>query len=155
MIIHPAVRSRRGDAAGFSIIELLISMGIMVTVMGATMTAMMHAMRANETAVSVTAMNSHLRTGMDLIIRDMLQVGSGLPTGHFILIPSGAGALQINMPGPPATTFQSAVGDTDLNAVNPGTGLGPTVAGVATDMITVLAADSTFNDISPMARASP
>jgi hypothetical protein len=99
-------------------------------------------------------MNSNLRTGMDLIIRDMLQVGSGLPTGHFILIPSGTGSTQINMPGPPGSTTQSALGDTDLNAVNPGTGLGPVVAGLASDTITTLAADSTFNDISLTARAS-
>ncbi len=147
-------RSRRVAAAGFTIIELLISMAIMVTIMGATMTAMMHATRANETAVLVTAMNSNLRNGMDLMIRDMLQVGSGLPPGHFVLIPSGAGAQQINMPGPPGTTTLSAVGDTDLNAVNTGTGRGPTVGGVATDMITTLTADSTFNDIGLTARAA-
>jgi len=151
---HINIRSRRGLAAGFSLVELLISMTIMVTIMGATMTAMLHATRANETALLVTAMNSNLRTGMDLILRDMLQVGSGLPTGHFILIPSGVGSVQINMPGPPGTTTLSAVGDTDLNAINFGTGGGPTVAGVATDKITTLAADSTFNDIGLTARAA-
>jgi type II secretory pathway pseudopilin PulG len=142
----------RDSAAGFTLVELLISMVVAVTIMGATMSAMMHAMRANETALLVTAMNSNLRTGMDLITRDLLQVGSGLPPGHFVLIPSGTGAGQINLPGPPGTTTQSAVGDTDLNAVVTGTGLGPTVSGVATDTITILTADSTFNDVSLTAR---
>jgi len=57
---HIKLRSRRGLAAGFSLVELLISMTIMVTIMGATMTAMLHATRANETALLVTAMNSNL-----------------------------------------------------------------------------------------------
>jgi prepilin-type N-terminal cleavage/methylation domain-containing protein len=148
------IRSRRGLAAGFSLVELLISMTIMVVIMGATMTAMLHATRTNETALLVTAMNSNLRTGMDLMLRDLLQVGSGLPTGHYVLMPAGAGSVQINMPGPPGTATLSAVGDLELNAVNPGTGGGPTIGGVATDKITTLAADSTFNDIQLTARAA-
>ena len=44
---HTNNRTRRGAAAGFSLVELLISMTIMVTIMGATMTAMLHATRAN------------------------------------------------------------------------------------------------------------
>ena len=111
-------------------------------------------------------LNNSLRTGMDLMIRDMLQVGSGLPTGHYILVPVGDG-FQLNLPGPPGTAYKSNVGDVDLNAVNPGTQLGPfvnqigstacTVASatcVKTDMLTTLAADSTFNDVALTARAA-
>jgi hypothetical protein len=39
------------------------------------------------------------------------------------------------------------VGDIDLNAVNPGTGLGPVINGVATDIITVLTADNAFTNM--------
>jgi type II secretory pathway pseudopilin PulG len=148
------LRRRRTSAAGYSLVELLVAMAITITILGATMSAMTHAMRANETALLVTGMNSNMRTAMDLMVRDMLQIGSGLPPGHFVLIPSGTGATQMNIPGPPGTTFKSAVGDTDLNAVNPGPGLGPTVGGVATDTITMLMADSTFNDVALVARAS-
>jgi prepilin-type N-terminal cleavage/methylation domain-containing protein len=123
-------RRRHGRAAGFSLIEVMVSVAIMTVIMGATMTALSQAMKANETAVLVTSMNSTLRTGMDLMIRDMLQVGSGLPPGHYVLIPSGSGT-RINMPGPPGTAFKSVLGDTDLNAVNPGTGLGLLVNQVA------------------------
>ena len=159
-------RDVRRSQAGFSLVEVMVSVGIMTVIMGSTMAALSQAMKANETAQLVTVMNNSLRTGMDLMIRDMLQVGSGLPTGHFILIPSGDGG-QMNMPGPPGTLYKSVIGDTDLNAVNPGTKLGPLVnlvgggacstegpGCVKTDTITTLAADSTFNDIYMTARAA-
>ncbi len=159
-------RDVRRSQAGFSLVEVMVSVGIMTVIMDSTMGALSQAMKANETAQLVTVMNNSLRTGMDLMIRDMLQVGSGLPTGHFILIPSGDGG-QINMPGPPGTLYKSVIGDTDLNAVNPGTKLGPlvnlvgggacTVEGpgcVKTDTITTLAADSTFNDVAMTSRAA-
>jgi hypothetical protein len=138
-------RGRRADAAaGFSLVEVLVSMGITVTIVGATMGAMSQALRVNETAVNVTGMNRTLRVGMDLIIGDLLQVGSGLPPGHAILTPAG---VQMNRPGPPGTTYTAAAGDTDIAAVIPGPGLGPTINGVPTDTITVLAADNNFSDI--------
>ena len=121
-------RDRRRAQAGFSLIEVMVSVGIMTVIMASTMGALSQAMKANQTAQLVTAMNNSLRTGMDLMIRDMLQVGSGLPTGHYVLIPTGG---QINMPGPPGTAYKSVVGDTDLNAVNPGNGARPDGRGVS------------------------
>jgi prepilin-type N-terminal cleavage/methylation domain-containing protein len=144
-------RTRRGTASGFSLIEVMVSVGIMSVIMAATMSALSQAMKANQTAQLVTGMNNSLRTGMDLMIRDLLQVGSGLPPGHFVLIPSTS---QINMPGPPLTTYKSVAGDLDLNAVNPGYRLGPVVAGIATDTLTTLAADSTFSHVGLTARAT-
>ena len=144
-IFHRLIRVRRGEA-GYSLVEMLISMGIMTAVMGATATVMNQAARANESAVLVSGLNNSLRTGMDLMIRDMLQVGSGLPPGHVILVPSGASAQQVNIPGPPGTAFQTVSGDTDFSAVVPGPGLGVVSNGVATDIITILTADNNFTD---------
>jgi type II secretory pathway pseudopilin PulG len=139
---------RRSAAAGFSLVEVIFSMGIMLAIMGATMTALSQAMKLNETAVLVTGMNSNLRTAMDLMIRDLLQVGSGLPTGHFVLTPSGVVSTQINLPGPPGPTLHNLTTDTDFNAVNPAPGGGPVINGVATDTICTLAADSSFNAVA-------
>ena len=139
---------RLREAAGFSLVELLVSSAIMVTILGSTMMTMTQALRVNETALLVTGMNSTLRGGMDLMIRDLLQVGSGLPPGHVILTPSGAGSLPLRIPGPPGTAFLSVSGDPDLSAIVPGPGLGPVINGVPTDIITVLAADNTFTDVA-------
>ncbi len=148
MKINPsAIRATLRDTAGFSMIELLISVGITVMILGSATMAMSHALRLNETAMLNSGMNNTLRIGMDMMVRDMLQVGEGLPTGHVILTPSGVGSARINMPGPPGTAFQNLVGDVDLNSVNPGPGLGPVINGVATDTITVLTADNNFIDM--------
>ena len=149
---QPIAPIRNSATAGFTLIELIVATAIMLAIVGATMTAMSQAIQTNQTAQQLTGMNNTLRTALDLMVRDMLQVGQGLPTGRVILTPSGAGSVQINLPGPPigagvTTTYRNLVGDTDMAAVTPGPGLGPTVNGVATDMITVLAADGSFDHV--------
>lgn len=131
--------------AGFTVIELLISMAIMVVILGTVMETLTQALRANQTAVMVTGMNANLRTAMDLIVRDMLQVGQDLPTGRVVLIPFGGATIRL--PGPPGSNFTTAAADTQLTAVMPGPGLGPSVNGSATDIIQTLAADSSFSNI--------
>lgn len=149
---RPNSRIRNRADAGFTLVELIVSTAIMMVLVGATMTAMIQAINSNNTAHQLTSMNNNLRTGLDLMVRDMLQVGQGLPTGRLILTPSGANSVQINLPGPPigagvTTTYKNAIGDTEMSAVTPGPGLGPIVNGVATDMITVLEADGSFDQV--------
>jgi hypothetical protein len=98
------------------------------------------------------------------MVRDMLQVGQGLPGGRSILIPNGGPALAIQLPGPPGTAYtfdgpsfcpvrtDDATPDTvceDITAVIPGPFRGPVVVAdqPATDMITTLAADSSFDSV--------
>lgn len=95
--MEPTTGADRREA-GFTLVELLVTMAITLVVMGATLTAMVHAMRANESARAVTGMNNNLRNAMDLIVRDLIQVGQGLPTGRVVLVPAGVGAQPINRP---------------------------------------------------------
>jgi prepilin-type N-terminal cleavage/methylation domain-containing protein len=149
--------STRSRQSGFTLVELLVSMSITTVIMGATMSAMQHAINATDSALLLTTMNNGLRTSMDLMVRDLLQVGQGLPSGHVVMVPAGAGALVIRMPGPPGTNFLltgstgnvcPAVGDcTEISAVMPGPGLGPVIDGVPTDMITTLQVDSSFDQV--------
>jgi hypothetical protein len=149
---RPIANVSNTATAGFSLIELLVSMGITMSIMGATMMTMTHAIQANQSVMLMAGMNNSLRTGIDVMVRDMLQVGQGLPNGGLILIPSGT---QMNLPGPPvqvgvtggvtATPYTSVAGAVDILAVSPGPGLGQMVNGVRTDMITTLAADSAFD----------
>jgi prepilin-type N-terminal cleavage/methylation domain-containing protein len=145
---------RLEDSGGFSLVEVLISMAILTIVIGSTLAGMSNMMTANEMVLQTATMNNSLRTGMDLIIRDLLQVGSGLPSGHTITIPNGAGATQVNIPGPPGTAFQTALGDASIPAVIPRPGAGPAINGVPTDVITVLMADNTFLNVALSAVAN-
>jgi prepilin-type N-terminal cleavage/methylation domain-containing protein len=136
------VRRTTRDTAGYTLVELLISMGIMSLVMAATMTTVSNAVKANDTVLQMSGMNNSLRIAMDIITRDLLQVGSGLPKSHLISVPNGGTATPFRIPGPPGSTFTSVAGDPDINAVIPGPGLGPTINGQATDTITILTADT-------------
>jgi type II secretory pathway pseudopilin PulG len=143
-----ALRARAGHAAGFSIVELLVATALLTVVMGATLTAIGYAKRVNDSVLRISDMNRTLRAAMDMMVRDLLQVGSGLPPGHVVAVPSGAGATAIRLPGPVGTSFQTdpAV-DTTFPAVFPRPGAGPSINGVATDVLTVLMADNAFNDV--------
>lgn len=140
------IRSRTGRR-GFSLTELVIAMGLMSLVMGGAFAALTESTRANETVKLVTGMNNNIRVGMDLLVRDLIQVGQGLPSGRVIAIPSGAGALPILRPGPIGTNYTFDAAATTIPAVTVGPGLGPQINGQPTDMITVLAADNAFDHV--------
>jgi prepilin-type N-terminal cleavage/methylation domain-containing protein len=158
-----------GGDQGFTLVELLVTMAITTIILGATMLAMSDAIRATETASQISSVNNGLRTAMDLIVRDLLQVGQGLPSGRVILVPSGTGAQPILLPGPIGSSFEldgpsfcppNPPDDMDtvceqISAVIPGPSRGPElVADAPTDMITTIAADSAFDRVRLSALAS-
>lgn len=137
----------KNNQSGFTLVEMMITMGLTLIIMGSTMAAMNNAIRASEVASLTTGMNQGLRTAMDIIVRDMLQVGQGLPSGRTIDIPNGTGASQVRLPGAPfspAVTRSMPSTATEITAIIPGPGLGPTINGVATDVITMIQADGAF-----------
>lgn len=141
-------RNRVAGDAGYSLVELLVATALLGLVMGATMTAIVSARRVNESVMNLTDMNKQLRAAMDMMVRDLLQVASGLPAGHVISIPSGGGATPVRLPGPIGSAFvTNPAVDAALPAVLPRPGAGPIVNGRATDVITILMADNTFTDI--------
>ena len=146
-------RRRRSDA-GFSLPEVLIAMGIMLVVLSGTFTAMSQAMKGEEVTRLTTNMNASLRATMDLAVRDFLQIGQGLPDSRRIGVPNGAGAQSILRPGPDAAAAAPCPGvpasfpvDATIPAVTVGPGLGAQVNGVCSDVVTVLAADGTFDTV--------
>ena len=90
---------------GFSLIELVIAMGLMSIVLGGAFAALTDVAKANDTVKLVTGMHNNIRVGMDLVVRDLIQVGQGLPTGRVIAVPSGTGAQPIVRPGPAGTNY--------------------------------------------------
>ena len=138
--------------SGFTLVEMMITTALTLVIMASTMAAMSNAIRASEVATLTTNMNQGLRTAMDIMVRDMLQVGQGLPSGRTIDIPNGTGASAVKLPGAPATTPVTSSPVTralpatasEITAVVPGAGIGPTINGTATDVITMVLADGAF-----------
>jgi Tfp pilus assembly protein PilW len=117
-------------------------MGISLLILGGALTAFMSAMAINETAALVSDASQNLRAGTNLLVRDLLQAGRGIPIGG-IPIPSGAGSAEILRPGPPGSALKfDNIAATTLPALVPGAALGPEIDGRATDMITILTADA-------------
>jgi prepilin-type N-terminal cleavage/methylation domain-containing protein len=158
---HAAAR-RRHRERGFTLVELLVTMAITTVILGATMAAMTDVIKATEAASQITDMNNGLRTAMDLMVRDLLQVGQGLPGGRAILLPNGANSVPMQLPGPEGSNYQldgpsfcpprATDPDTvceEITAVIPGPGRGPVIVEdePASDMITTLAADSSFESV--------
>jgi type II secretory pathway pseudopilin PulG len=131
--------------AGFSITELLVAMALMTLIMGTTMAGLADVMKGNELVMTVSQMNASLRAGTDLMIRDMLQAGSGLPSSHTVNIPNGGGSTPVRLPGPPGTAFTTVA--EELPAVITYNARGPVINGVQTDVVSLLMSDNSFMDV--------
>jgi prepilin-type N-terminal cleavage/methylation domain-containing protein len=166
MMRNPNASRRVDDTRerGFTLVELLVSLAITTVILGATMAAMSDAVKATDSATQITTLNNGLRTAMDLMIRDLMQAGQGLPAGRVVGLPNGNGSEPIQLPGPPGTNYQldgpsfcppdpnDPAPDAQceqLSAIIPGPGLGPELAenGLRTDMMWIVAADSAFERV--------
>lgn len=126
---------------GFTLIELLLSTTVTLIVMGTAMTAFRNGLMLNETASLIADSNQNLRAGTNLLVRDLLQAGRGIPVGG-IPIPSGAGVEVLSRPSPFGMSYQfNNTTATVLPAIISGADLGPVVTGSTTDIITILAQD--------------
>jgi hypothetical protein len=97
------------------------------------------ALNLNEKVGTITELEQNLRAGINLLVRDFINAGWGIPTGG-LPIPSGDGAVAVDRPGPPGINYTFA--SENLAAVNPGAALGPAGYGRATDIVNILYADS-------------
>ena len=139
--------------AGFSLVEALIATVLSSLVIGGALHAFADGMRLANTSRIISETNQSLQAGLSLMVRDFIQVGQGIPTGG-IPLPSGTGATPVTRPGPTALTFPP--GWTTVPAITPGSGLGPVVLGVQTDIVTVMHADPTLAlNAAPLAALAP
>lgn len=139
---------------GFTLLELMVSMAIVVTVVGIATTSLMQAEKATTAIAYESNTQENLRAGMHFMVRDLIQAGEGIPQGG-VTIPYSA-ASAINRPGT-ATTFPTTY--TTMPAVTPGwelgqlaTSLNPstgaTLTGINTDIINIIYADNILQDTS-------
>ncbi len=77
-----ATRPGFAATAGYSLVELLVSMGMFTVIMGVTLSGLANVMKGNDIVMTISAINNSVRGGLDLMVRDLLQVGSGLPSSH-------------------------------------------------------------------------
>jgi prepilin-type N-terminal cleavage/methylation domain-containing protein len=148
--------------SGFTLIEIMVAMTVSMIALGAAVLMFRDSTKANNNVTQTADMSDNIRVGLNMIVQDLIQAGTGIPQGG-ISIPNTPNAAGCNTGGqvnrPPAVlalTFQgpNAVNlgcNVILPAVEPGNGLGPVVtspdgtSGPATDIINILYADNTLS----------
>jgi type II secretory pathway pseudopilin PulG len=137
----------RTSESGFTMLELLVSTSISLIVIGVAMTAFKDGVGMNELATQVADASQNLRSGANLLVRDLMQTGRGIPIGGISIPLASAGATQILRPSPPGLSyFFNNTTATTLSALTTGAQLGPAVDGRATDIVTLLMGDSILDD---------
>jgi hypothetical protein len=137
--LHP----RSESDAGFTLGEALISIVLTLVVISGAIETLTRALSLTGTSRVMSETNHGLQAAMSLLVRDVMQTGQGIPLGG-IPLPNGAGALEVFRPGPTGgMTF--GAGTSTVTALTPGDGLGSTILGQQTDIITVMYADRTLN----------
>jgi type II secretory pathway pseudopilin PulG len=149
---------------GFTLIELMIAMGVTMVLLYAAVVAFRDASQTNQVVTQNADMADNLRNGLNLIQTDLQQAGSGIPTGG-IPIPYTSNNSTSNpcsttpAPNRPIlngnTTFPTC--HSTFPGVEPGSSLGPlvtapdaTASTVNTDEITVFYADNEGLDARPI-----
>jgi prepilin-type N-terminal cleavage/methylation domain-containing protein len=153
---------------GFSMIELMVSMGIVVTVVGIATAALMQAQQTTQGVAYEANTQENLRAGMHFIVRDLMQAGEGIPQGG-ISVPNNGATSTIFRPGafaPSPTTFPNPApilpnfpgGFLAMTAIGPGSVIGQDAKSVdpksgaildgllKTDIINILYADNSLVD---------
>jgi hypothetical protein len=140
-------------------VEFLVAMAVTLLVTATALSTFSDALRTNESVTLMADMTDNLRTGMNLMVQDLIQAGTGIPTGGIPIPSGGSPSAPINRPGPPGTTYTFPIGSTVLPAVAPGASLGPQITspdaapGANTDIITILYADNSLAlDTDPINR---
>ena len=155
--------------AGFTLVELMVSMAVVSTLLYAAVMAFRDASQTNQVVTQDADMADNLRTALNLIQTDLQQAGSGIPTGGIPLpftsnnsstAPCGT-TSPINRPKLGGTTTFPPCNST-LPAIEPGNELGPPITAPdattgtpanpssITDEITIVYADNLGLDARPI-----
>ncbi len=141
---------------GFSLIELLVAMVVLIIIAAAAVGALVQAQHVTAAVGLQANTQQNLRAGMHELVHDLMQAGEGIPTAG-VTIPTTAGNLSaIVRPGPGGAAAFFPAAFTTLPQITPGWRLGqdaktvnPVTLAVQdglrpTDIITVLYVDDTL-----------
>jgi prepilin-type N-terminal cleavage/methylation domain-containing protein len=156
--------------AGFTLVELMVSMAVTMVLLYAAVVAFRDAQQANQVVTQSSDMTDNLRAALNLIIQDVQQAGTGIPTGG-IPIPftsNGSSSAPCGTTSPMNRPILGGAGtfpkcNSVLNAVEPGSMMGPPITAPdassgtvqnpnsITDEISVVYADNTAGlDVKPI-----
>jgi len=140
--MSPTRTPPRADG-GFALVEALVTVLVLTIALGVALTGFESLSETSDGAALMADTNLNLRSALNVMTRDLLSAGRDIPVGG-IAVPSGDGAVPIVRPSATGTALTFEAGATTLDSVTTGNALGPDVEGTATDVITILIADTTL-----------
>ena len=161
---------RKKTSAGFTLVELMIAMGVTMIILYGAIAAFKDAQQTNQVITQSADMTENLRNGLNFITQDVQQAGTGIPTGG-IPIPytsNGSSTAPCGTTAPISRPVLGGAGtfppcNSTIPAVEPGSMLGPPITAPdastgtvqnpnsITDEITVIYADNTSGlDVKPI-----
>ena len=143
-------RASYRSSRGFSLMELIIAMGLATVVLGGALALTSQAIGISDMVSQRSEMQQNGRVAINMMALDASLAGTGFPTSG-IQLPSGDGSGDSHFACDEATgchLTNSVWTDERLYATWPGQAGGPTINGVATDVFTVVYDDPTtdFNE---------
>lgn len=146
--------SRMKRQTGFTLVEFAIAMGVTTVALAAAMLAFKDATTSNQLVGLRQDVSDNLRAGMNLMEQDLIQTGTGIPTGGIAIPNTGASTCSsplsnITRPLLTGSTYFPHCNVT-LPAIEPGNTLGPFVTSpdatgsVNTDIITLMYEDNSL-----------
>jgi len=140
---------------GFTLVEFMVAMAVTVVVLGAAVMAFRDTAKSSQGVSLQSDMTDNLRAGLNLIQQDLIQTGTGIPTGGISIPNTGAagagcssGVSNLIRPALTASSLIFPKCNIVLPALNPGSALGVLISSpdatstTNTDIVSMLYADN-------------
>ncbi len=136
------MKTQKKRTSGFTLMELLTAMAVSVVVLGAGVMMYKKALDVTNMVSQRSTVQSNARVGLDTLVEDLSQAGSGLPAAGITVPTSSKFGCSASACG---LYFYPLNGTTPtMFSVMPGYALGPSInGGTATDVVTMAYTDRT------------
>lgn len=137
---------------GFSLAEMLVTLALCSLIMGSVMELFRQGVNMNSVATQRAEMQQNARVALNLMAQDFSIASTGFVDGG-IQLPTGSTNPKRGCSTSSCGTWDYLTDDR-MYAITPGDGLGPTIGGVATDMVTLVYRDPDLTTLSAATLAS-
>ncbi|PYU61305.1 MAG: hypothetical protein DMG56_13805, partial [Acidobacteria bacterium] len=66
--------------SGFTLVELIVGMAVTMVALAAAVLMFRDSTKANTNVTQTSDMSDNMRAGLNLIVQDLIQTGTGIPT---------------------------------------------------------------------------
>jgi len=130
------------SSRGFSLVELMVAVTLTLLILSGVISLFRQGIHTSGMTTQRTEMQQNARVALNLMAQDLSVAGTGFPLGG-IQLPAGTGSQNPRYGCDINSQCNVAQNATDnwLYGITPGDGLGPTINGVATDVVTLVYRD--------------